>query len=146
MAGIAGGEYDFLVQAFVNSSWSGYNVGVLYYLFANKINLNLVICIISLIGIVASFFSPLTNYLLIFFMPYAITFLSLYPKQIKTKTNTLNYSYEIYLIGFPLQQTLVSIFGGQMQIYLNMILSISIISIILVILYLLSRYKKSRNL
>lgn len=36
-----------------------------------------------------------------------------------------NYSYEIYLAGFPLAQCIVTVFGGRMNPYLNMLLTVA---------------------
>ena len=35
-------------------------------------------------------------------------------------------SYEIYLLGFPIQQAVTASFGGQMHPYLNMLIAIPI--------------------
>lgn len=114
---------QLLKSAFIAISF--FFVGSLYYLLKSKLPLNIIICVICIIGTIFSFFTPIANYLLLIFLPYLITFISLYPKQIKTKTKILNYSYEIYLIGWPIQQTFVSVYGGEMSILLNATLSIT---------------------
>ena len=49
---------------------------------------------------------------------------------IKSKNNYTNIilggSYELYLIGFPIQQAIVSINGGSMNVYLNFFITLII--------------------
>ena len=112
------------------SATSFFFIGSLYYLFKDKIILSPITFLIFLAGAIISLFTPIANYLIILFIPYIIIFLSLYPKQIKTKTQFLNYSYEIYLIGFPTQQIIVNIFSGQMPIWINALCSTLIVILI----------------
>lgn len=110
---------EYLNMHLLKSSFSAtsfFFVGSLYYLFANKIKFNILAFIIILTGVVVSFFTSPTNYFLMLLLPYAIILLSLYPNQMKTKTKLLNYSYEIYLNGFPIQQIAVCLFNGSMLI------------------------------
>lgn len=127
-----------------------FNVGVLLYLYQeNKINKNLFISsfIFGLACIIIN--TPYSfDAFLVFSLPIMLMFLCLNIKQTNELISNLGiFSYEMYLIGFPIQQTITYLFGGKMNIYLNFIISIVLDIIFGYILYkftnnIMKRYKK----
>ena len=102
--------------------------GTFYYVYRDKIKINKNNFIISILIFVVLLFASLGNVATIFVFPYII--LSFCFKQCSEKIARVgNISYGMYLCGFPIQQMIVSSFGGSMNIYLNMVISI-VLSII----------------
>lgn len=109
-------------------------IGMFYYVFRDRIILNQKSFLISLLLFLGVFLFGAFEIAVILFFSHMIMFVSFGMKQCSDKIANLGkYSYGIYLVGFPVQQTLVSVFGGQMPILLNFLFS-SIISIILSVL------------
>ena len=81
------------------------------------------------------------NIWLIVLMTYIVIWIC---KSIKLNTNNkiidyiLSCSYELYLVGFPIQQAIVSINGGSMNIYLNFVIGFVIAIIVSMIVKLFS--------
>ena len=46
-----------------------------------------------------------------------------------------NWSYAMYLIGFPIQQVIIDIYGGDMNPYINIVIALPIIVVCSIILY-----------
>lgn len=100
-------------------------LGVVAYMNKDKIVLNtkyalvglLLLCIITYMGYVdAAMF-------LIF--PYVFLTFIYYTFECGVKVGSLGiFSYGIYLCGFPIQQMLVSFYGGKMSPYINILVSV----------------------
>jgi peptidoglycan/LPS O-acetylase OafA/YrhL len=90
-------------------------IGALYCDYAEKIVLNRVAGIIALLLSIAAGFTPIFNFVLMVTLPYAIVSLCLGTKQIRSVGFIGKISYEMYLIGVPIQQTVVAVNGGAMQ-------------------------------
>lgn len=100
-------------------------IGIVGYTYFKRINLKIsILLVFLLIGFVLINLN-MYNFLIYLVVPYLIFFLG-YFKKIKIYIfNYLgNFTYEIYLLGFIIQQTICYIFGGKMDVYLNMSLSI----------------------
>jgi len=62
---------------------------------------------------------------LVLTLPYIIMYLSYAVPQVHKALGTLgNYSYGMYLCGFPLQQMIISRYGGTMNSYLNFCIAV----------------------
>lgn len=122
-------------------------IGCVYFDFKEKIKLSWKLGIPSIVLFVCFLFTPFANYASIIFMPYALVYLSLGVNQLKCKWKIFAMSYEIYLIGFPIQQTIVALFGGHMDIFLNLFISITTILIIMLIVIMLKNifYNSIKN-
>jgi len=100
-------------------------VGVLYYDYAEKIKLCIPVACGMVLFMVFCCIIPLLNYALIFCLPYVIITFSLGMKQIRVK-EIVKISYEMYLLGWPIQQSVVCWFGGTMNPYLNFLIVLPI--------------------
>ncbi len=99
-------------------------IGVLYYDYIDKIMLDKVVAAVMLILIVVLCKTPFVNYALICFIPYIVVTFGLGTKQIKLNWKVLKCSYEMYLIGWPIQQTLVLLNGGRMGTLANIFITL----------------------
>lgn len=113
--------------------------GVLYYIDLK--NLYFVSAILlSVISLLINNYISL-NIWLIVFMSYIVIWLL---KNIKLSTNNkiINYifscSYELYLVGFPIQQAISNMNGGSMNIYYNFVLSLFVAIIFSLIVKMIS--------
>lgn len=120
-------------------------MGTLLYLYSDivvidwaKIIVGIVIMIIATIcgvlGNVASVVLPLTIISLIYVGDFM-------PKKVKILGDI---SYEMYLVGFPIQQIIIAIFGGNMNPYLNMAIALPLDILIGYIVYKLVNFKKNK--
>ena len=114
--------------------------GLLYHYNKNNIITFVITVLLSIVCLVINNYISL-NVLLIIFIPYIILYMC---KNLKIVINNsiINYilscSYEIYLLGFPIQQAIVSINGGSMNSYLNFAISIIVVVPISMIIKYLS--------
>lgn len=101
-------------------------VGVLYCDYAEKIKLNISITLLMIFIMVLSCKLGFLNYALIICLPYIIVTLALGAKQLAIRSKTLSVSYEMYLLGWPIQQIVAHCFGGAMNPYLNWLITIPV--------------------
>lgn len=99
-------------------------IGMLIYVYKDKIKLTSVgFWIMLTISIVSVFLKiyPYTKYLC---LPYLIFYIGYYLKYWKNKGSFIfELSYEIYLLAFLVQQLVCFAFGGEMNPYLNFLIS-----------------------
>lgn len=99
-------------------------IGIMYYTYRSNIVLRFDWAIATLIGLIISNGINILNVGILLFFPYLVIYLCYGIKQVSNRLGNLgNYSYAIYLSGFPIQQMLISIYRD-MSIYLNAFLSI----------------------
>ncbi len=79
-------------------------MGVLYYAFREKIYLNKWAAIVSLMILALAVKTPFFSYPLVLLLPYIVTTFTLGVPQIQWRSHLFNLSYEMYLVGFPIQQ------------------------------------------
>lgn len=108
-------------------------VGTLYCDFADKIKLDIRLAIAMIPIMSISCKIEMLDYMLIFCLPYVVATLALGTKQIKSEMFVI--SYEMYLLGWPIQQIVTHCFGGEMNPYLNFFITVPIDIILSVILY-----------
>ena len=102
-----------------------FTAGVCAYNFRDRILLSWRGAALSMILLTLSVsYYQLTEMGLVIFGTYAVLFLCFGMMQIRLPLSHL--SYEIYLLGFPIQQAVTASFGGQMHPYLNMLIAIPI--------------------
>lgn len=104
-----------------------FSVGSLFYLYRNKIPLKVSYAIVSLLLLlVASYFGYFVH-AFAFFGTYLVLFLIFYRKiSIPFSANMGNYSYGLFLFGFPVQQAIVHFLGGSMNPIINFIIAFPI--------------------
>lgn len=110
-------------------------VGVLYCDFAEKIKLNIPLAFVFLGVIIASCKMGILNYTMIVGLPYIVAVFTLGTRQIKAESKLLLISYEMYLFGWPIQQVIVQCFGGQMNPWLNCLITLPIDILLAYVLY-----------
>ncbi len=120
-------------------------VGILYYLFGEHIKrvwwlVVLAIaafCLLTALGCMKAGMAV--------FLPYSLFCLWFSDRQIpKALGKTGDYSYSLYLWGFPVQQTVVSMYGGSMIPYLNFLISLPIAVFLAFITYRLTCVVRGR--
>ena len=99
-------------------------IGVLYYDYIDKIILNKIVAVIMIVLVVILCKTPFVNYALICFIPYIVVTFGLGTKQINLNWKVVKCSYEMYLIGFPIQQMLVDLSGGKMNTISNILITL----------------------
>lgn len=121
-------------------------MGVLYCDYAEKIKLNIPVGMAMLAVIVTSCKLGFLNYALILCLPYVVVTLTLGTKQLKIDSKLMNISYEMYLLGWPIQQTVVHCFGGTMSPYLNCLITLPIDILLAFVVYVfIKKMEKKRN-
>ena len=98
--------------------------GILIYLKRDKIILNVKLAIILSIIFIASIFVGLLTYAIFLLLPYIVLTFTLACKQRLKNVKILNLSYEMYLIGWPIQQVIVYFMGGDMNPILNFVIAV----------------------
>lgn len=117
-------------------------MGVLFYVYSDRISLNLKYFLLSVIGFIITVVIGYAWSGLLFFFPYIIIYLSFGINQIHDFANNLGLiSYGIYLCAFPIQQIVVAMQGGSMNPITNLIISTPIAIIVGIIIYYFSEYK-----
>lgn len=120
-------------------------MGALMYLYADvltmdwyKIIVGVVVIIINTLcgtlGYIACIALPLTIIMLIYMGDYM-------PKKVKLLGDI---SYEMYLVGFPIQQAIIAFNGGTMNPYMNMAIALPVDIIVGFIVYKIIHFKKEK--
>lgn len=111
-----------------------YILGIIYMVFADKLKLDLRIAYCALTGLILCFLLRGFLFGCIVFLPYILCCAAFVLKQngkIRSLLNRMGaWSYEIYLWGGFAGQMIVYMFGGYMNISLNILLTISVCMIL----------------
>lgn len=110
-------------------------VGVIYCDYAENIILNQWLAFFAFFVLILGCRFGFLNYAMMVCLPYMIVTFMLGWKQTKWKFDIFMISYEMYLLGWPIQQCFVHLFGGQMNPYLNFALTLPIDIILAYLLY-----------
>lgn len=111
-------------------------MGSCFYLFRNKIKISFKMLIISILCFLLLVIIGYGKIATVFCLPYILIYYSFYCKQCNNKIARVgDISYEIYLVGFPIQQMVVSLFGGNMDPRINLLYSLPIAIIIAYIIH-----------
>lgn len=108
-------------------------IGMGYYVYKDIIKLKKLWLFAAIVGFALTILLKITIFGLMLFFPYIIFSLCYGIKQVPSSLGDLgNYSYGMYLWGFPVQQAVVHIVagGGQMNPYRNFVISLPIIIIL----------------
>lgn len=136
------GNYIYFVRSLIRPCLLFY-IGMGYWVYREQIKLKKSWLIIACIGFLITLFLGVPQVSVYIFFPYIIFMVSFGVKQCSSKLGDLgNFSYGIYLWGFPVQQAVVNMNGGIMNPYLNMLLSIPIAIILGAMTYFLVEKKK----
>lgn len=121
-------------------------IGVLYYCYKDRIVLSVPIAVVLLLLSVVALKLPLCNFILLLTFPYIIVTFGLAIRQVRYNWKILLCSYEMYLIGWPIQQIITMLWGGHMPIYLNWLITIPIDIIIAFIIYIIIEHINKKKL
>lgn len=117
-------------------------MGVIYYDFAEQIVLDIRWAIIASVILLITCKTGGLSFALIVFLPYIVATLSLAIKQSKCNCDIFNISYEMYLVGWPIQQCVTNFFGGSVSVLVNNIWTIPLDIVIAFFIYKLIMRKK----
>ena len=82
-------------------------IGTAYYIGRNIVTLDWRLGLAGIIILIVAARFPFYNLVLLLVMPYVVLSLTLGTKQILQKRKLLELSYEMYLLGWPIQQILI---------------------------------------
>ena len=99
-------------------------IGMIYYVYGEYFRRSTIFMIFSIILFIILSVTAFIRIAVILFVPYICFYFWFQRKQISNTFAKLgDHSYSMYLWGFPVQQFIVHIFGGNMNNYLNFLLS-----------------------
>lgn len=118
--------------------------GVLYYDCRIKIKLNPLLGCVALVGVILLAKTPAFNFGLVFLFPYAVLAIALGLPQFSRDWILFSISYEMYLVGWPIQQ-LVLCAWGEMTPIRNFFITIPIDIVVGAGVYVLTEWLFSRK-
>lgn len=99
--------------------------GSFYWIYRDKITMNNTYFLISLVAFVLLIVLGYGQVASFLFVPYLILYIAFCLPQCNNRLASLgNLSYDIYLCGWPIQQMVISLFGGSMLVGINILISI----------------------
>ena len=112
--------------------------GSFYWIYRDEItmkNVYFVLSTIIFILLIGLGYGQIGSFL---FIPYLTLYISFCLPQCNARFASLgNLSYDIYLCGWPIQQMVISVFGGSMTVGLNILISIPLSIVVGYITYML---------
>jgi peptidoglycan/LPS O-acetylase OafA/YrhL len=120
-------------------------IGVLFYCYKERIKYSPTVFIVFACMLVLLVKLPIYNFVLIICLPYVILAMSLFVRQIPKTWDIWKCSYEMYLVGWPIQQVITMLFGGEMSAIINFVLTVPFDLIIAYLLYKSIEYLQSRK-
>lgn len=120
--------------------------GSLYYQYREKIKINWIAGLIMAIILVLSGLAGYFSIAMILLLPYITLALTLGVPQIKADWTVFKVSYEMYLLGWPIQQLLMVFFKCNMTAAMNSLFAIPIDVIIAYTIFKLINYINNRLL
>ena len=110
-------------------------IGCLFYLYRNQIRLNIIAGIVLSALTLLAFLFNYADLAMILFFPYVLSLFVFSKHQVPNSLGKLgDYSYSIYLCGFPVQQLLKHIYSP-MSYWVNTIGSVLICFLLAILLY-----------
>lgn len=110
--------------------------GSLFYQYREKIKVNWIAGLVMTVLLVLSGAIGLFSIGMILLLPYITISLTLGLPQIKADWTLFKISYEMYLLGWPIQQLLLLAFKGNMPAMINVLLAVPIDIVLASILYI----------
>lgn len=105
-------------------------MGIAFFLYRDKIHLNTWLLILSIVIYVLCLMLPGTEFLAVFPIAYITIYLGLLnPKKINLLASG-DYSYGLYLYGYPCQQVICQLFPQHRTWYFNFVLSMILTGIV----------------
>jgi peptidoglycan/LPS O-acetylase OafA/YrhL len=101
--------------------------GMVFYLYRDKILLNWAILLCLLVFWIASFKTSFLIPISFFFIPYLVMYTAFFTnKKMNSFGKNRDLSYGIYIIAFPIQQTIIYLFDNRINPLLLFILAIAV--------------------
>ncbi len=99
--------------------------GSFYWIYRDKITMKNTYFLISLVAFVLLIVLGYGHVASFLFVPYLTLYIAFCLPQCNNRLASLgNLSYDIYLCGWPIQQMIISLFGGSMLVGMNILISI----------------------
>ena len=99
--------------------------GSFYWIYRDKITMKNTYFLISLVAFVLLIVLGYGHVASFLFVPYLTLYIAFCLPQCNNRLASLgNLSYDIYLCGWPIQQMVISLFGGSMLVGMNILISI----------------------
>lgn len=99
--------------------------GSIYWIYRDKITMKNTYFLISLVAFVLLIVLGYGQVASFLFVPYLTLYIAFCLPQCNNRLASLgNLSYDIYLCGWPIQQMIISLFGGSMLVGMNILISI----------------------
>lgn len=99
--------------------------GSFYWIYRDKITMKNTYFLISLVAFVLLIVLGYGQVASFLFVPYLTLYIAFCLPQCNNRLASLgNLSYDIYLCGWPIQQMVISLFGGSMLVGMNILISI----------------------
>ena len=109
--------------------------GSLFYQYSDKIKVNWIAGLGMVILLALSGATGLFSIGMILLLPYITVSLTLGLPQIKADWTMFKISYEMYLLGWPIQQIILLVFKGSMPAHINVILTVPFDILLAYVLY-----------
>lgn len=136
-------SFFILLRSYINPLFMFY-LGVILYIYKDQIFFSKKLFLIDIFIFLISILLKEAWFGIYFCLPYILIYICFGIKQVSSSLNILgNISYGIYLCAFPIQQAIVSVCGGTMNVLFNIILSIPISIVFGYIIYYFSEKKFS---
>lgn len=101
-------------------------MGVAYFVFKDKIVLDYRLGLLAIVLVALAGMTPLFSVALILLLPYAAISLTLGTRQIFKNGKIFELSYEMYLVGWPIQQVLICVLHWTSTPWMNFLVTIPI--------------------
>lgn len=101
-------------------------VGMLYYVYRDRIKMNPWICLTAFMLFIASLRINFLEYTVLLTLPYILAYIGFAYKNIHLQKNKTDISYQLYLVAWPIQQIVCQLFGGKMNSYMNFMISLPV--------------------
>lgn len=112
---------------YYNKVFKAFVAGMMMYSFRNYIPLNGLLAFISFVILISTKILHLPVDLFYIFGTYLVFYLSFVPRVgLSSFGKYGDFSYGIYIYAFPIQQTIIMLFDGKMNPYLNILITIPI--------------------
>lgn len=99
--------------------------GIVYYVFRDDIKMDWRYAVIAAAVIIVSGLTGTLMLGIYFAFPYLLAYVGFGCKKVSEKLGNLGkISYGMYLCGFPIQQCIVWLYGGEMNAYVNMLFAV----------------------
>lgn len=119
-------------------------VGALYFDFEERIPLKPWLGVLCGVLMILLGKTPFFSVAMILFIPYMVASLVIGTGQVTLKTSFFMISYEMYLVGYPIQQLVMRAFHYRMSAWQNCLISIPIDLVVAYGIYVLIEKRKNR--